>query len=58
MNSVSGWQLSAKLNVSTRGWAIAKISFSQPLKDIFSAQLPSSLRIPSQSQLQSRLHQC
>lgn len=32
MNAVSGrslWQLSAWLSISTRGWAIAKVSLSQ-----------------------------
>lgn len=51
MNAMSGkslWQLSAWLNISTRGWALAKICFSQTLKAVFAAWLPFGLRMPSQ----------
>lgn len=49
MNTVSGkslWQLSARLSISTRGWAVAKIHFTP--KDISSVWLPIGSRRLSQ----------
>lgn len=47
MSGKSLWQLSAWLNISTRGWAIAKICFSQTLKAICTAWVPFGVRIAS-----------